>query len=76
MKKARPTTGSATKQSNAPKRRIIESDQCDLACPVPLSKKFRFSLDPNQIYIHRRPVPQRGAFRDRHGREAGCGGRW
>ena len=42
MKKARPTTGSATKQSNAPKRRIIVSDQCVLACPVPLSKKSAF----------------------------------
>jgi hypothetical protein len=29
----------------------------------------------NQKYIHRHPVPLRGAFRERHGRGAGCGGR-
>jgi hypothetical protein len=39
-----------------------------LPCPVRFAKIFRFALHPNQIYIHRRPVPHRGAFRDRHGR--------
>jgi hypothetical protein len=29
----------------------------------------------NQPYIHPRPVPPKGAARDRHGRGAGCGGR-
>jgi hypothetical protein len=44
-------------------------------CPVPSAKIFPFQLGPNQQYIHGRPVP-RGAFRDRHGCGAGCGGRW
>jgi hypothetical protein len=38
------------------------------SCPAPPRKIFRFSADPNQIYIHLYPVPHRGAFRDRHGR--------
>jgi hypothetical protein len=29
----------------------------------------------NQKYIRPHPVPLRGAFRERHGRGAGCGGR-
>src|SRR6202035_5666134 len=37
--------------------------------------KFCFPSDPNQFYISRHPAPHRGAFRDRHGREEGCGGR-
>src|SRR5882757_605489 len=54
---------------------FVEADQSDLPCPVRFAKIFRFALHPNQIYIHRRPAPHRGAFRDRHEREAGCGGR-
>src|ERR1700676_1868717 len=42
-------------------------------CPVPLRKIFRFSADPNQIYIHRCPVPQRG---DRASSRARGGMRW
>src|ERR1019366_10358796 len=43
-------------------------------CLVLSAKIFRFALTPNQIYIHHRPVPQRGvAQRQRRG--AGCGGR-
>src|SRR3984893_13507791 len=30
---------------------------------------------PKSTYIHRHPVPLRGAFRERHGRGAGGGGR-
>jgi hypothetical protein len=41
----------------------------------PSSKIFGFAATPNQIYIRRRPAPLRGAFRERHGRGAGCGGR-
>ena len=44
-------------------------------CPAPFAKIFLFSPDPNQFTDSRRPVPNRGAFRDRHGRGAGCGGR-
>src|SRR5882757_9870320 len=43
------------------KRRFVEADQSDLPCPVAFAKIFPFSLDPNQNYIPRRPVPQRGA---------------
>jgi hypothetical protein len=44
----------------------------------PSAKIFRFPLPPNHLYHARHPVPQRGAFRDRHGRwvrdavDAGC----
>jgi hypothetical protein len=31
------------------------------SCPAPFAKIFRFALTPNQHYIPRRPVPQRGA---------------
>jgi hypothetical protein len=40
-------------------------------CPALNRKIFRFTFDPNHFYIHRRPGPHRGAFRDRHGRRAG-----
>jgi hypothetical protein len=42
--------------------------------PDPLSKIFPFTPDPNQIYISAVPS-HRGAYRDRHGRGAGCSGR-
>src|ERR1700687_5515321 len=45
------------------------------ACPAPFAKIFPFRPDPNQMHIHCRPVPTIGAFRDRHERGAGCGGR-
>jgi len=32
--------------------------------------------DPNQQYIPHRLAPSKGAYRDRHERGAGCGGRW
>jgi hypothetical protein len=54
---------------------FVETDQSDSPCPVPFPKRFPFPLDPNQIYKPRRLVPQRGAYRDRHERGAGCGGR-
>jgi hypothetical protein len=40
----------------------------DFACPAPFAKIFPFAPDPNQFTDSRRPVPNRGAFRDRHGR--------
>ena len=42
-------------------------------CPAFLGKIFRFPVWPNHLSIPRIP-PNRGAFRDRHEREAGCGG--
>ena len=43
-------------------------------CLAPFAKIFPFSFYPNHFYI---PAvsPHRGAYRDRHGRGAGCGGR-
>src|SRR6266852_8916037 len=35
----------------------------DSGSPALFSKIFRFPLDPNQIYIPRRPVPLRGVSR-------------
>src|SRR5260370_2315193 len=40
----------------------------------PPLKIFPFAPDPNHFHIPRCPVPQRGAFRDRHGRWNGM--RW
>jgi hypothetical protein len=40
-----------------------------------LQKIFPFAPDPNQLHIENRLVPPKGAYRDRHGRGAGCGGR-
>jgi hypothetical protein len=31
-------------------------------CPAHFEKIFWFSEDPNQLYIHRRPVPSEGRF--------------
>jgi hypothetical protein len=46
------------------------------SCQAPKSKIFLFSLDPNQFTDSCRPVPTRGAARDRHERGAGGDGRW
>src|SRR5947207_11193631 len=54
--------------------RFAEPDQCDLGSPVLLAKIFPFPADPNQLYIPS-VLSHRGAFRDRHGRGVGCGGR-
>src|SRR5260370_5216601 len=44
------------------------------SCPAPFAKIFSFAPDPNQLHI--RPVlSHSGAYRDRHERGAGCGGR-
>jgi len=53
---------------------FVEPDQSDLPCPAPFAKIFPFAITPNQIYILCRLIP-RGAYRDRHGRGMGCGGR-
>jgi len=58
----------------APKNEIRVSDQADFTCPVMSGKIFRFSPDPNQLYITAVPFPRRAA-RDRHGRGTGCDGR-
>ena len=44
------------------------------SCPALPTKIFCFTRPPNQNYIHRCPVPLRGAFRERHGRRGGM--RW
>jgi len=42
----------------------------------PLAKNILVFRRRKSPYICRRPVPNRGAARDRHERGAGCGGRW
>src|SRR5258708_23089204 len=32
----------------------------EMACPASFAKIFRFAPDPNQMHIHRRPVPKEG----------------
>jgi hypothetical protein len=39
----------------------LPDGQITESCPAPFAKKFRFALTPNQHYIPRRLVPQRGA---------------
>jgi hypothetical protein len=46
-----------------------------LGRPDILANINRFPLPPNQWLFPRCPVSTRGAYRDRHEREAGCGGR-
>src|SRR6202140_4333816 len=46
-----------------------------MACPAPFAKIFPFRPDPNQMHIHCRLVPTRGAIARRHERGAECGGR-
>ena len=43
--------------------------------PVVFANINRFPSTPNQWLFPRCPVSARGAYRDRHEREAGCGGR-
>jgi hypothetical protein len=43
-------------------------------CPALFAKIFRFTFDPNHLYILHRPGPYKGAFRDRHERRVGM--RW
>ena len=62
-------------KSTARKLRFDQSFQNDLGGPVPRAKIFRFPLHPNQRLFPRCPVSTRGAYRDRHERETGCGGR-
>jgi hypothetical protein len=38
-------------------------------------QKLLLTTHPNHFYIPGHPVPLRGAFRERHERGAGCGGR-
>jgi len=59
----------------ARKQRFAQPFQRDLGRPAALSKIFRLTCRPNQFYQFARLVPARGAYRDRHERGMGCGGR-
>jgi hypothetical protein len=59
----------------ARKQRFDQPFQGDLGRPVSFSKIFRFSSHPNQWLFPCCLVPARGAYRDRHERGMGCGGR-
>jgi hypothetical protein len=54
--------------------KILLHDQRDSTSPVLFEKIFPFPPHPNQLHIPAVPSPT-GAYRDRHGRGAGCGGR-
>src|SRR6266404_3634577 len=47
---------------------ICPSGKSPISCPAPFAKIFCFPLYPNQIYIPRRPVPQRGGSRSSQAR--------
>jgi hypothetical protein len=49
--------------------------QITKTCPVPRAKIFRLTCRANQFYQLACLVPARGAYRDRHERGMGCGGR-
>jgi len=57
-----------TNSTSKTARRANQFVFCEVACPVPYAKIFPFARNPNQFTDSRRPVPNRGAFRDRHGR--------
>src|SRR5258705_10599135 len=59
----------------ARKRRFAQPFQPDLGRPAALAKIFRLTCRANQFYQLARLVPARGAYRDRHERGMGCGGR-
>ena len=58
----------------SPKGCFVEADQRDLVCPLPFAKIFPFLSKANH-FISRAVSLLKGAYRDRHGRGAGCGGR-
>jgi hypothetical protein len=62
-------------KGDARKIQFAEHFQPDLDRPVCSTNINRFPLTPNQWLFPRCPVSTRGAYRDRHEREAGCGGR-
>jgi hypothetical protein len=53
---------------------ILPDGQIKKSCPALPKKIFLFSFDPNHPHIDA-VSPHRGAYRDRHGRGMGCGGR-
>jgi hypothetical protein len=59
----------------ARKKQFAEQIQSDLGRPVFPAKITRFPVTPNQWFFPHCLVSARGAFRDRHEREMGCGGR-
>ena len=65
----------AAKKPAAHKLRFDQPFQRDLGRPAALSKIFRLTCRANQFYQLARLVPARGAYRDRHERGMGCGGR-
>jgi hypothetical protein len=75
--KLRHLSGSNASAGNRVARKIqfAERIQSDLGRPVVLANIFRFPVTPNQWFFPRCLVSARGAFRDRHEREMGCGGR-
>src|SRR5437763_2630497 len=58
----------------SPKGCFVEADQRDLVCPLPFAKIFPFLSKANH-FISRAVSLLKGAYRDRHERGAGCGGR-
>ena len=59
----------------ARKGRFVATSQADLGRPVLVAKIFRFTRRANHLYKFAPSYPTRGAYRDRHGRGEGCGGR-
>src|ERR1700676_1134680 len=55
--------------------RFVVTSQADLGRPVLVAKIFHFTRRANHLYKFAPSHPTRGAYRDRHGRGVGCGGR-
>jgi hypothetical protein len=58
-----------------PKNLFVQANQSDFSCPVLIEEIFRFPRRANHLYKLAPSRPNKGAFRDRHEREAGCDGR-
>ena len=67
------TRGAAQSAFRAQTARFVETDQFDSTSPVLFAKRYPFPFDPNQIYIPRRLIPQRGVSRSSRTRD---GMRW
>src|SRR6185436_18882726 len=59
----------------ARKLQFAQAFQRDLGRPVCSAEICRFLITPNQWFLTGCPVSIRGAYRDRHERGTGCGGR-
>ncbi len=64
----------ALRDRNVTARRANHSSRAK-TCPAPRAKNISLFQKPKSVVVFAPSRPDRGAFRERHGRGAGCGGR-